>query len=142
MPLTLEALNNKRAELDLEVDGDLLHVVYLPFKLTFVVRKRLRQGVLAYIPVPAPEDAEERIMLAYRAYCDDLATVLVEWDMLRGKEPYPITGESLTTLAPDFVLSVAREVAKDSLANPLIVATSKSTSQAGEGSEPSPNGTA
>lgn len=128
MPITLDALTNRRAEVALTVGGDSLSVTYSPARLTLAMRRKLMSGLSMYLPVLTPENVAVEGDNAFRAYCDDLATVLVSWDIMDGKKPLEISGETLYSLDDIFVVSLGQEVAKDSRGNPQSAARLNSTS--------------
>lgn len=127
MTLTLQSLLDGVAELPLKVADDDLLVTYRPGKLTWAVRQKLFVGVLAFAAGEKP--AAEETEAAWQAYCAALAGVLVAWDVVDEKgKPLAITAELLTRFPLDFVVSLGREVAKDSLVNPRIRVTLPNTS--------------
>lgn len=130
MALTLDSLLKREALLPLLVGEDELNITYRPAALTWEVRGKLRGGVWDMVP---PEDAKKPaadvIPAAIEAYCALMAGVLIAWDMVDEKgKTLPIDALTLMRFPLDFVTSLGREVAKDSLVNPQIRATSASTS--------------
>lgn len=128
MPLTLDALLKRSAELELQVAGETFRITYAPAKLTMAVRRNLLRGVGAYLPEVGIEDAATAGDAAYLAYCTELAGVLLSWDVMDGKTMYPLTGASLAQLDDIFVVSLGQEVAKDSRGNPQSAVRLNSTS--------------
>lgn len=130
MPLTLNSLLQARATVALKVGEEDFTVTYAPAKLTWETRSQLRDGLPAFVPSEdGKKPAAEVIPPALDLYCALLADVLLAWDVVGEKgKPLPIDIQTLKRFPFDFILSLGREVARDSLVNPQIKAVSASTS--------------
>lgn len=102
MPIRLSELAAQRRELDVQFDGDVVKVVYLPGKMTMQMQQRANDAM----QMPADQGNRELAQI--------LSDLVVEWDVLEDEgKALPVTPDTISLLPLRFVTLLTKSLFAD-----------------------------
>lgn len=142
MPITLEKLFSRTVSSSFEWDGETVNLVWSParytgemYDLAEKMDREIREAQDAIAELEETEESEANRLLAQARQIDRrgvrrfLSQLLVSWDVMDGKKPYPTDEEALLRLDPDFLGRAFLALGEENKADPTKPAPSDAISE-------------